>query len=703
MPKNTGKPENMASVSWLWGDVASEDAVSLGLIDGIISTYLMSGPASPFYQALIQSGVGTAYSTYAGYHNHTRETYFTIGVRDTDQQDKLEQIVLNTIKHVIDNGFDHLRLMSILHQFEIGLKTQSPSFGMNLSFGLMPAWQHGANPIDQLKMSEQLHVFKNAYNENNSFLTDRLKAMTLDNPHRVTLIMQPEEGYMENEQAKENALLEEIKANMTQKELDDIFNQGQELRRYQNSEQDINLLPTLDPDEDIAKDSPNNYVLDKSNPNIIYHQNSNTGGLVHLNIKIPLQGDFDTEELQTLSLFNSYILQAGAGKFNQQEFAVQKDLSTGNMSIGTVINEEGITLNLNSYCLEENVDDMLNLWRLVFDSPRLQEKQILDVILKQAITNLASGIQGQGHGYAMRSASSFLTKSARYSEMLSGLEQLEFLKNTNVKLALVNIRELFVKIFNKTTQKSLFVCSRDQLPQMKQFLSDIYQPKDSNNEPSSFNHTYFSFPSVKKRHWNLEGCLVNYVSLAIPVTQEADFAKLRVLSHLVSAKFCHPLIRERNGAYGGGMQPPNLGADLKTLRFFSYRDPSSLDTLGTFKHAYYYIRKEKAPIMGEYTDLPEWTVEDLKEAKLRAFQAIDAPVKISSLGKSEVFSGVSQAQMEQYRTDCLKVTEQDIYEMADKYLSVDLVADGNLNNGVTIIGPKEFSLEGNPKWEMKDC
>ena len=73
----------MSSVSWRWGDVTNPSEL---FTHSIIAEYLTSGPASPFHKSLIQSGLGSDYSTYAGFGDHLRESAFSIGVRGTERR-----------------------------------------------------------------------------------------------------------------------------------------------------------------------------------------------------------------------------------------------------------------------------------------------------------------------------------------------------------------------------------------------------------------------------------------------------------------------------------------------------------------------------------------------------------------------------------------------------------------------------------------
>ena len=64
----------------------------------------MTGPASPFYKALIESGLGTNISPVSGFEDHTRETNLTIGLQNTGEEDfeKVLETIDETLKRVAE-------------------------------------------------------------------------------------------------------------------------------------------------------------------------------------------------------------------------------------------------------------------------------------------------------------------------------------------------------------------------------------------------------------------------------------------------------------------------------------------------------------------------------------------------------------------------------------------------------------------------
>ena len=151
-----------------------------------------------------------------------------------------------------------------------------------------------------------------------------------------------------------------------------------------------------------------------------------------------------------------------------------------------------------------------------------------------------------------------------------------------------------------------------------------------------------------------------------------DFAPLRIMSRILSLKFLHTEIREKGGAYGGGVAPTSSGI----ISFYSYRDPNSTLTLDTFERSSDWLRE---------TALSD---QDLNEAKLGVFQRIDEPVVPGSRGMREFLSDVTDEQFNRHREQLKAVRAEDIVRVAQKYLQQGV-------KGTTVIGPR-------PKKELEE-
>lgn len=160
---------------------------------------------------------------------------------------------------------------------------------------------------------------------------------------------------------------------------------------------------------------------------------------------------------------------------------------------------------------------------------------------------------------------------------------------------------------------------------------------------------------------------VNYCALSLPGVNYAheDYAKLQVLSTLLSTNYLHPTIRESGGAYGAGLRAG------ESLSFYSYRDPNVNETLEAYRGSYDWLRKE-----GQFNET------DIEEAKLSLFGTMDSPVIPSRKGLSRFRQGITDEMRQKLRDVVFATNRDDLLEMADKYLSPEQFA----NASVAVVG-----------------
>ena len=145
----------------------------------------------------------------------------------------------------------------------------------------------------------------------------------------------------------------------------------------------------------------------------------------------------------------------------------------------------------------------------------------------------------------------------------------------------------------------------------------------------------------------------NYVveTFTIPPLLHHDHPKIQVLSELLTWKFLIPLIREKSGAYGAGCTISKEGR----ASLYSFRDPNSLSTFSHFETAI------QSVFNGRFDSY------DLESAKLTLFSSLDKTVKNSDKLVNYFISGLSEDQIEKYRTQCLEVTHEDIKNSSLEY------------------------------------
>ena len=124
-------------------------------------------------------------------------------------------------------------------------------------------------------------------------------------------------------------------------------------------------------------------------------------------------------------------------------------------------------------------------------------------------------------------------------------------------------------------------------------------------------------------------------------------------------EFLLPSIREKGGAYGAGCNVSESGI----INFYSYRDPNVTQTYENFERAINDV------IDGKFTDA------QITEAKLLAFQSLDAVLNPSVKGLVRFTRGYSDEHKMQLRLRALDVSKDELVYVAEKYMMSSIEND----------------------------
>nr|XP_054599428.1 presequence protease, mitochondrial isoform X2 [Nothobranchius furzeri] len=704
--------QNTLCVSYLLGDITDTFE---GFTLSLLSSLMVSGPNSPFYKSLIEPKIGSDFSSVVGYDGSTKEASFSIGLQGMAEEDteRVKRIISQTIDEIIQNGFESERIEALLHKIEIQMKHQSTNFGLALASYIASSWNHGGDPVELLKISDSVAKFRQALKENPRFLQDKVKFYLKENTHQLTLKMSPDEDYMGKQtQAEEIKLQEKIQL-LSDGDKKQIYEKGLELLEAQSKTQDASCLPALRV-SDIEPAIPITPVQMSSAGDVpVQLCEQPTNGLVYFRAVCSL--NTLPEDLRAyVPLFCSIITKMGCGDLDYRQQAQQMELRTGGMSVSPLVVpdstqmdtfEQGILLS--SSCLERNLPHMFHLWSNIFNNPHFHDEERLRVLVMMSAQELANGISYSGHMYAMTRASRHLTLTGVLQETFDGMEQVKFMKRMAEMPDLSQVIRTLPRIKKHLLNPEHMRCAINATPQimsesaaqLESFMQDVAETKrerkpvrtniikkpldpqgksgasrklvtEPNFQPCQMK-TFFQMPFP-----------VNFVSesiRAVPFCHQ-DYASLCILARMMTAKFLHGEIREKGGAYGGGAKMGGGGV----FSFYSYRDPNSVQTLSAFRKGVDWVKS------GQFTQ------QDIDEAKLSVFSAVDSPVSPSDKGMGLFLSGLSDEMKQNHREKLFAVDHKGLVDVAERYLSV-----GQRTCGVAILGPENDAIKKDPSWILK--
>uniref|UniRef100_A0A8C7PUL9 Pitrilysin metalloproteinase 1 n=1 Tax=Oncorhynchus mykiss TaxID=8022 RepID=A0A8C7PUL9_ONCMY len=624
-----------------------------------------------------------------------------------------------------DNGFEEERIEALLHKIEIQMKHQSTSFGLSLASYIASCWNHDGDPVQLLKICDSVTQFRQALKDNPRFLQEKVVHYFKDNTHRLTLSMSPDEAYLEKQvKAEEEKLQKKIQA-LSESDKKDIYEKGLELLSIQSKTQDASCLPALNVSDIEPTIAVTHVEMGTAGGVPVQYCEQPTNGMVYFRAMCSLNSLPEDLKLY-VPLFCSVITKMGCGGLDYRQQDQQIELKTGGMSISTSVNpdysnmdmyEQGVLLS--SSCLERNLPDMFHLWSDIFNSPHFDDVERLRVLVMMSAQELANGISNSGHMYAMTRAARNLTPTGELQETFGGMEQVKFMKRVAEMPDLTQVLRTLPRIKRHILNPLNMRCAVNATPQkmsnaagqLDNLMCNVssnkkdrkpVQPLDSLAPPGSG-------PSRKlvavlcliipTQEPNFKPCQmktffpmpfpINFVSECIrtvPFTHE-DCASLNILARMMTSKYLHGEIREKGGAYGGGAR---MGGGLFT--FYSYRDPNTVQTLSAFRKGVDWA------ISGQFTQ------QDINEAKLSVFSAVDSPVAPSDKGMGRFLSGITDELKQAHRERLFAVTDKNIrmailifwISVLHRYLGI-----GQRTCGVAILGPENDIIKKDPSWVVK--
>nr|WP_084067450.1 insulinase family protein [Desulfocicer vacuolatum] len=683
-----------ACVGWLTKDIQDSYEV---LIASVLEEILLGNASSPLRQKLIDSGLGTALSDASGFDLDLRDTMFACGLKEIEKSavKKVETLVLETLEGIVEKGIDPRSVASAIHQIEFNKKemTNTPyPFGIKLVMAFAGPWIHDGNPVSCLNLNEDLTRLKEDVKQK-GFLEGKIREYFLDNPHRVLFTLAPDTEMEAAEAKRVKKELAQIQARLTPEELDKINSDAAMLKKLQESEEDLSVLPTLAL-EDIPPDTEIIRPDSISTTTSATCYNKATSDILYFTCPM-VPTDLPDALIPLVPFFCMAFTGTGTEKRDYADLAALMDLYTGGIGLsafsGSGFNHDKklITfMSLHGKALNHNIDKMFDIIAELVSSASFKDLTRLKSLLFQYRAGLESSIVGNGHRYAMSLAGRNFSPAATLGEMWHGISQFQFIKGLTEKIGdakegqthleqLAHDLDTMVKcLFKRENLSPAIVGDKEGLKQgdknIARLLSLVPQGDTAPGAPLSI-PVKNEFP---REGWSTSTS-VSFVAQAFTTVRmgHEDAPCLSVIAKLLRSMYLHREIREKGGAYGGfAVYSPEEG----TFSFGSYRDPNIERTLDVYTNACEFIAGDVV------------TDEDVKEAILQVCSEIDkpetpGPASIKAFYREKV--GLTDEIRQQFKKALLAVNRQKVAEVARKYFKAD-----DKNKGTAVISSRE-SLE----------
>ena len=428
-------------VSWLLGESIDLDE---RLRADLLSSVLMANSASPLMQVLEQSDLGTSPSPMCGLEDSNLEMVFACGMDGSNPQqtEAIEKLIIDTLETIARDGVPQEQVDAMLHQLEMSqreIRGDGMPFGLQLVLsGLSAAMQRG-DTLAAIDLDPALERLREEA-QSPEFIPDLVRKLLLDNPHRLTLTLAPNQEISERRNVAERARLAKMKQSLDSSKAQKIVERAKALAERQIQEDDPEILPKVtlaDVPADMHIPTGEKSTLADA-PATLYAQGTN--GIVYQHVVVDLP-QMDDELQAALPLYTNFLAELGSGNRDYlQTQSLQASVTGGlagyTLQRGAADNEQSVSgyLVVRGKALLRNTDALSNLMLDTLTQVRFDEHVRLRELVAQSRASREQRITGSGHVLAMLAAGSGMSPTAHLSHQQNGLAGIRSLKGLDDSL-----------------------------------------------------------------------------------------------------------------------------------------------------------------------------------------------------------------------------------------------------------------------------
>lgn len=655
------KDKTLISIGWLTCK-ANDQETCLAL--DVIEAVLLDTDASPLKKALLKSGLCKQVSSYLDTEIH--EVPFVINLKgcETGDLEKVEQMITEALQQVVRDGISEKAVENVIQQEEFHrseIAGDHYPFGLSLFMRSALIKQHGGAPEHGLLVHSLFDQLRKKIAEDPHYLTNLIQHYFIDNPHRVSICMEPSPALEKVEADEEREKLEKIENELTEAQKQQIVRQAEVLKKFQDQQEkaDIDVLPKVTLDDAEPKVQIYPLIQEKLGNLSLFCHPCFTNEIVYADLLFDLP-EITKEELPLVRLLGVLFNQMGTKSKPYEELLEESQGYTGGISAYLTLHIQAEDENhfapafcIRGKALYRNAEKLFRLMREMVTEFSFSDRARLKEVIHKHLSGLESNFNQNAIRYATSLSASSQSVPGFIAEAWYGVHYLEALRRIEKQLDQGNLPEqlqkLAQKIFSHKEPHLVLSLDEEKYQQLKK--EHFYGLDDLTTHGQSLWKSDFPLPIIADQARNISSpvAFVSRVFKTVPYIHP-DAPALRACSHIMENVILHKLIREQGGAYGGGAVSNGLSGNFY---FYSYRDPKIADSLKAFETAIEMI------VSGQFDE------SDLEEAKFEMIQDFDAPIPPGSRGETAygwLCTGITDDLRQNFRDRLLALTKKDIIQ-----------------------------------------
>lgn len=566
-----------------------EDILGMSLI----FTSIMSTNNSPLKKIILDSKLGKNVRYSIDDNNVVPSLHIDLLETNQSKKEEFHNLFLKEIKKIVKEGIDRDLLISTLNYSEFKDKErdlQASNKGLNFAMTVISPFIYRSDIVSRLEFTSSYKVLREKLNTR--YYEELLEKYILNSSHYVLVEVNPSRTLGDERKAKVEKKMKEIKAKMSDKEIDALIKQTKELIAYQNkvdTKKELDTLPKL-----TLKDIPSSIsYLDTKKTKVkgmkaIYH-NVPTNKIGYLRMYFSLDC-IELEDLPYVRLLRNLLLNVKTKSYSPFELMKNIKTNLGSFVFNILNNPSDRTttrldFSLATSALVDNIHHIPHLVNEVLLTSKFTKEEV-KTNLNQLVMIYRQGLIENGNSHAIMEARGAYSTFANYeNHYKTGLDTYNFYKdlldNFNYKKINEKLVSISKKIFSKNNVILSFSGDKETIEVLKK---EVRKLKFRNAKLTSVLKPDFKEP---KKEALVVPSGVSYSVLATNLSEinHTFSGKDVVLSHILSYDYLWNEIRVKGGAYGAGFALTKTNDTF----FYSYRDPNVKNTYDVYRNVINYL------------------------------------------------------------------------------------------------------------------
>ncbi|QGY38820.1 peptidase M16 [Pseudodesulfovibrio cashew] len=670
-PASERLAKGMFTVNWLLAETAD---ANLNLALHILEHILIGLPSSPLKKALMDSGLGDDLAG-VGLEADMRQMFFSVGLKGMHPSNaiKAESVIFHAIKDLVENGIAAEDIEAAVNSVEFALRennTGSYPRGLSLMFQALSTWLYDdeeceGDPLTLLPFEEPLKNVKAWIANGEKIFEELLARLFLHNPHRTTVLLEPDHQMAAKIAHKEANRLIKVKDSLSAEQVEKVIADAAELSRLQgepDSPEALNTIPRLSVADLPRENRPiPTEEREIAGAPLLFHDLP-TNGIAYFDLGFDLSV-LPAELLPYAGVFGRALTESGTAKRDYVDLSQWIARTSGGIWAqpfaapvrGSA--KAASRLFLRAKATGDKLAETVEILTEILTSATLDNKERLTRIVSEARARAEQHLVPAGHQVVATRLRARTHAAHAMEEAMSGLSNLDFLRSLEERLEadfrgvakdLERMRSLLLSrsglIVNATMDADLFAAAEPELASVASALPE------SDAAPAS------GFPlDFPAREGLAIPAQVNYVGKGVSLAEHGITlgGAAQVVNKLIRTGYLWEKVRVQGGAYGAFCLLDRLAGAMAMV---SYRDPNVAATVKAFDG------------VADYLETIDVNADELEKSIIGAIGEIDAyqlPDAKGFTALTRYLTGQDDDYLQEIREQALSATEADFRAFAE--------------------------------------